>query len=340
MPRRRASYWEPLGLAIALLLAAACVRRSTLPEVLTDDEFWQLSETLSEPAGTFTVSDNLVSNEPRVAENARWLRPAGGVFVGVGPEQNFSYIARLEPTMAFIVDVRRENRNLHLLYKVLFELSADRADFVSVLFSRPRPADLASTASVSEIFSRYERVPASQEYLSRNIVRIRQRLRTRGLPLSESDLDGMDRALRAFFSDGPEIQFWGSRAVGADAVRPSYRQLMTAADATGQARSYLSTEDAFRFVKDLHARNMIVPVIGDFAGPRALRGIADYVQQRGAVIEAFYGSNVGVYLTNEQTRAFCRNLAGLPASRGAWFIESNAVRPLTSRLNACRAGTK
>ena len=42
----------------------------------------------------------------------------------------------------FIVDVRLENRSLHLLYKALFELSTDRADFVSRLFSRGAPADL------------------------------------------------------------------------------------------------------------------------------------------------------------------------------------------------------
>ena len=46
-----------------------------------------------------------------------------GVYIGVGPEQNFSYIARLRPTIAFIVDIRLENRNLHLLHKAVIELS-------------------------------------------------------------------------------------------------------------------------------------------------------------------------------------------------------------------------
>ena len=120
-------------------------------------------ESLSEPAGTFSLSDNFVSNEPRFAENVRWLRPMGGVYIGVGPEQNFSYIARLRPAMAFIVDIRRENRDLHLFYKVLFELSTDRADFVSRLFSRPRPAGLEWDASAEEIFVSYDGVPSSPE---------------------------------------------------------------------------------------------------------------------------------------------------------------------------------
>ena len=123
-------------LCAALVAVAAC-RSSTLAPALSDAEFWSVSEALSEPAGAFTISDNLVSNEPRFAENARFVQARGGVYVGVGPEQNFSYIAKVRPATAFIVDIRRENRNLHLLYKALFEISSDRADFVSRLFSRP-----------------------------------------------------------------------------------------------------------------------------------------------------------------------------------------------------------
>ena len=85
---------------------------------------------------------------------------------------------------------------------------------------------------------------------------------------------------------------------------------------------------------------MIVPVIGDFGGPTAMRRVGDYVRERADVIHAFYGSNVGVYLTNDQTREFCRNLATLPAAPRAWFIESNRVRPLTASLNARRSEVK
>lgn len=306
-----------LGLVLCwvVLSSTACFRRSTLPVAMSDREFWGLIEAVSEPPGTFSLSDNFVSNELHYAENIRWLRPTGGVYIGVGPEQNFSYIARLRPVMAFIIDIRRENRNLHLLYKALFELSTDRADFVSRVFSRPRPADLGSTASVEDIFRRYEGVPPSPEQYSRNATFVRERLlNTRGLPLSQIDLDWIDRAFRAFYADGPEIHFWGSPTVDADAVRPSYRRLMTAKDFTGRGRSFLTNEDAFTFVKDLHSRNMIVPLVGDFGGPTAIRRVGDYVREHTDVIHAFYGSNVGVYLNNQQTRAFCTNLATLPAA--------------------------
>jgi hypothetical protein len=42
----------------------------------------------------------------------------------------------VKPKIAFIVDIRRQNLIEHLMYKALFELSADRAEFISRLLSR------------------------------------------------------------------------------------------------------------------------------------------------------------------------------------------------------------
>ena len=326
------------ALAMILVLSAtACFRRSTLPAALSDTEFWQLTLALSEPAGSFPLSENLVSNEPRLSVNAAWLHAAGGVYLGVGPEQNFTYIARVRPRIAFIVDIRRENRNLHLLYKALFELSADRAEFVSRLFSRPRPAGLGTTVAADDIFKHFGEMRASREQYERNLIEVRERLVTaRRLPLSQEDLKRIETIHKAFSDSGPEIHFWGSRLV--DAVQPSYRQLMTSLDETGTARSFLASDDAFAFVKDMHSRNLIVPIVGDFAGAHAMRGVGDYVRQRTDAISAFYASNVGVYLTNQQTRTFCGNLASLPTTSATWFVEREAVRPVSAKLAACPSG--
>ena len=324
-----------LFLFCAALSAPAC-SGSKLPDALSDHEFWSLVEAVSEPPGTFPLSENFVSNEPRLAENARRLRAAGGIYIGVGPEQNFTYIARIRPAMAFIIDIRRENLNLHLLYKALFEASIDRADFISRLFSRPRPPALHSTASVDAIFNSFEGVPPSADLLTKNAALVRDRLLTvRKLPLTHTDLAWIDRALKAFHDDGPRIQFWGTRSVDTETVRPSYRELMTSLDWTGQSRSFLASEGAFRYVQKLQSRNLIVPVVGDFAGPAAIRRVGDYVRTHGDVVQTFYGSNVGVYLNNQQTRAFCGNLASLPAARRAWFIERDTVRTLSKKLESC-----
>lgn len=323
----------------SVVVSGSCIRRSTIPNALSDQEFWTLIETLSEPAGAFTLSDNVVSNEPHFAETARWLRPGGGVYIGVGPEQNFSYIVPLRPAMAFIIDIRRENLALHLLYKALFELSIDRADFVSRLFSRPRPQSLRASTSVDDIFMAFDSVPASAELYSLTSTLVRERLlTTRSFPLTQTDLDWIERSLAAFYVNGPKIDYYGERT--ADVVRPSYRQLMTARDLAGRNRSFLASEEAFYFVKELQSKNRIVPVVGDFAGSGAFRRVGDYIRDHKDRVRAVYGSNVGVYLTNQQSHAFCRNLGTLPASSTAWFIDSRGMRRFDAKLAACAAEIK
>ena len=327
--------WLTIVACLVLALAGACGRRSAIPYALTDGAYWALIESLSEPAGSFTLSDNIVSNEPRFAEAIKWLSPSGGVYLGVGPEQNFSYIAALRPELAFIVDIRRENLDLHLLYKALFELSTDRADFVARLFSRPRPAGLGAGTSVDALFAAYEPVMPTSAHYDRTLAQVRERLvSTRGLPVPASDLERIELTFRVFFTAGPDVDYYGANAV--DAVRPSYRQLMTARDFTGASQSFLASEERFQVVKALHTRNLIVPVVGDFGGPRAFRAIGDYVRQHGARVQAVYASNVAVYLSAQQGLAFCHNLASLPAPPGSWFLEMNRMRTMGDKLRACK----
>src|SRR5881392_2880476 len=141
------------------------VEAEKLPAQLTDEEFWRLSSETSEPDGNFR-SDNLLSNEsyfqfviPELKEMTLQVR----VYMGVGPEQNFTYIAALKPRMAFIVDIRRGNFHLQLLYKALFELSTDRADFVSRLFTKPRPAGLNANSTAEQLMAAFWDVYSSDE---------------------------------------------------------------------------------------------------------------------------------------------------------------------------------
>ena len=319
---------------IALSLACS---RSAIPPSLGDQEYWTLIETLSEPPGKFDLSDNLVSNEPLFVENVRRLRGNRGVYIGVGPEQNFSYIAHLKPALAFVVDIRRENLDLHLLYKALFELSNDRADFVARLFSRPRAAGLGPSSNVDEIFRQFGMVTPSASFRDETLSLVRERLMTtRRFPVAGEDLSAIERSLTAFYTDGLDIDFWRGRPKDREAIRPSYRQLMTARDVTGVQRSFLASEEAFAVVKALHTKNLIVPVVGDFGGPKALRAVGDYVRTRGDSLQAFYGSNVTAYLNNQQTHMFCASLASLPAAPLASFIDREGVKPLSAKVRNCR----
>ena len=319
----------------ATLTAGACAQPpSGALTPLSDEEFWRLSTTLSEPAGIFPHSDNLVSNETLFADVAQRLRPRGGVYIGVGPEQNFSYIARLRPALAFIVDIREENRTLHLMYKALFEASADRAEFVARLFSRERPDGLGRQTSVASLFDALDAAEPSAGLFDETAQLIRRRLvETRRFPVSTDDQEAVEEALKAFYIAGPDIRYGPS--VQTNEQRPSYQRLMTGTDFRGVARSYLATEDAFTYVKEMHAHNLIVPVVGDFAGPHAIRRVGEYVRQLGHSVTTFYASNVEVYLTRDQRRTFCASLATLPHAESTYFIGSKSLQTLTSKLETC-----
>ena len=168
------------------------------------------------------------------------------MYVGVGPEQNFTYIAALKPKMAFIVDIRRGNFDLHLMYKALFELSADRAEFVSRLFCRPRPDGLTAESTVDEIFAAYEKVESSDTLYSRNMRAIVNHPdEDARFQLSSADILRMQHIFNAIYVYGPGIRYLhdadGRPAAdartdvrGADARRPTAAGSSTA---TWQPRS-------------------------------------------------------------------------------------------------------
>jgi hypothetical protein len=315
------------AVVIALpLLADARTPAKGLPSRLSDQEFWRLSSDLSEQDGNFR-SDNLVSNEQWlqhvIPDLVKAVEP-GRAYVGVGPEQNFTYIAALKPAMAFIIDIRRGNLDLHLMYKTLFELSADRAEFVSRLFSRKRPAGLTEQSTAVEIFGAFKNVDRSQALHDETLHAIRGKVAKHGFTLSEDDWSGIEYALEAFSTFGSRINYLstGTDSYGGSPL-PTYADLMTATDAGGIAHSYLNTEDNFRFMKDLETRNLVVPIVGDFVGPKAIRAVGGYLKDRGASVSAFYLSNVEMYLEREMTwGSFCRNVAALPLDATSMFIRS------------------
>jgi hypothetical protein len=329
--------------AVAWSTGPAAVRRSDLPDRLSDQEFWRLTEDLSEPNGYFR-SDNLLSNEQTFArvvpELVVRMKP-GGVYLGVGPEQNFTYIAAIKPKMAFIIDIRRGNLHLHLMYKALFELSADRAEFVGRLFTRMRPEGLTSQATARELFQAYGAAePASDEVYRANLRAIEDVLvRKHKLPLSSQDLSGIDYVYRNFFTWGPAITWSSNTSANRSGRGVTYAALMMQIDSQGQELGYLATEERFRMLKDLEARNLIVPVVGDFGGPKAIRAVGAYLRDRGATVSAFYLSNVEQYLRQDSKMpAFCRNSATLPLDDASLFIRPGGGVTFVNRGGTFQAG--
>ena len=309
------------------------VSPETLPSQLSDADFWHLVSDFSEPNGYFR-SDNFLSNErafQRVIPTLTNTLPSGGVYLGVGPEQNFTYIVALKPKLSFIVDIRRGNLDEHLLYKAFIEMSDDRADFLSHLFARPRPADLAANAPIDSVIAAYENVPASQELFNLNLQAAKDWLMTRHrFALTPDDLSGLEHVYSAFYEAGMNLNysFLNGGGFGGNGAFPSYADLMTETDGEGEQRSYLASEENFRILRQLERNNAIVPLVGNFAGQKALRAVGRYLTEHHATVTAFYTSNVEMYLfqQSDDWMKFFGNVATLPVTDKSTFIRSVSNR--------------
>jgi hypothetical protein len=279
---------------------------------------------LSEPGGYFDT-DNLISNEASYLHVVGALQdPAlhGGAYVGVGPDQNFSYIAHLRPSRAFIVDIRRDNMLLHLLFKSLFALSADRRDYLHLLFGRPPHTSPPPTAGLAAMLDALESIPPTNASTARARHATDSVISGFGVPLSDEDRATIDGFHRTFIAAGPALRF---RSFGRAprAGYPTYRELLLERDQDGRLASYLATDDAFRVVQELQARNRIIPVVGDLAGPHAMRAIGRYLEERRERVTAFYTSNVEYYLFRDgRFPQFVENVAALPHHPRALVLRS------------------
>lgn len=328
------------GAAFLLTLAAAgrgLATSTDLPARLSDQEFWKLTEDLSEPDGTFR-SDNVLSNEmvfARLVPDFVAKVKQGGVYLGVGPEQNFTYLVAMKSKLAFITDIRRDNLHLHLVYKAVFEMSADRADFLARLFNKPRPAGLSKSSSIADLMNAYWNVPTADEAAYKtNLEAIQRHLtKTHAFPMAQADLDGVARVYRAFHWYGLAMNYSASLLLtqlsGGNAA--TYADLMKQTGANGEPLTYLGTEEKFAFIKDMESKNLIVPVVGNFGGPKAIRAIGSYLKSRNLTVAAFYVSTVEPYLKRAGTfETFCNSVATLPMDESSIFIRPGNLNNLVA----------
>jgi hypothetical protein len=294
-----------------------------LPDQLTDQEFWSLVNDLSEPSGPYS-GDTWISNESSIQDvipQLRKLAKPGGVYLGVGPEQNFTYMWALQSKMGFIIDIRRQNMLEILMLKALFEISPDRADYVANLFSRRRPVGLDMNSSAQALMTAFASAPS--EGLAKNVEAVKSNFARHGYTLSAQDLARVAFVQDIFNRAGTSLtaEFESpSAATAGGAIPVTFTQLMTATDKNGQPWSFLSSEAAYQYVKELHRKNLIIPLVGDFAGPSTIRKIGDYLRQRNSNVAAFYISNVEFYLNGPTMRAFQSNLATLPIDSASTLI--------------------
>jgi len=281
---------------------------------------------LSEEGGYFDT-DNIISNESsylHVVGKLQELGIKGGVYLGVGPDQNFSYIAKVRPRMAFILDIRRQNLIQHLLFKALFHLADDRAEYLSLLLSKPLgERKRLRSATVEKLIGYFDQLQPGEAPYKSNLARITDLIQSEfRVPMKEDEIKLIGYIYRQFFDHQLDIRY-SSYGRAPQRHYPTYRQLLLEKDLSGRYQNYLAWEDDFQFLKQLQHQNLIIPVVGDFAGQHALKAIGQYIRSIGERVSVFYTSNVEFYLM--QNRSFSRfadNVLALPISSRSILIRS------------------
>src|SRR5438093_10073375 len=183
-------------LLLAFIASGALYLRQ--PERVLDapigtEKFGRLIAGLSEPEGYFD-SDNFVSNEAgylRVLSAMNRLAIRGGAYLGVGPDQNYTYIAEMRPRLAVILDIRRQNALQHLYFKALFQLSRDRDEYVERLFGRSL-APHAKSDKISELLRRIDQAPRDATFISLKIAEAIAAMQAWNIGLTHEDFKAVE----------------------------------------------------------------------------------------------------------------------------------------------------
>ena len=193
--------------------------------------------------------------------------------------------------------------------------------------TKPKPAAIESKAPIQQIWEAFAKVPTDRTLTEKNHAAIVARLKTHGFTLTEEESSQLDLVLDAFVQYGPAITTnSGSRGRGGNSA--SFEDLTGwSLDDSGHPQSFLSTDENYQFVKSLQDKNLLVPVTGDFGGPKALRAIGKYLHEHNGIVRAFYLSNVEQYLfMDDKAEAFYESVATLPLNDASVFIRPYAMR--------------
>jgi hypothetical protein len=312
-----------VGLMLAFLVSATASRVANASK--DHRQFAALSARLSEPGGYFD-SDNLISNETsylHVLDKIREIGVSGGVYIGVGPDQSFTYIAKIRPRLAIMIDIRRDNLLQHLLFKALFGRARNRIEYLCLFFGKPFPRSRGwEQRGVKDLLDYIDNTPSDAKLFEKTVKDVRADIQKFGITLSSSDLEAVARVQRAFYSAGLDIRY-SSHHRPPRSIYPSYRDLLLERDLSGQLNNYFNSEDEFQFLKRFEAQDLVVPVVGDLSGPQAMKAIGKYIAEIREQVSAFYVSNVEFYLQRQGTfEKFIENVKSLPVNNRSVIIRS------------------
>jgi hypothetical protein len=275
-------------------------------------------EVLSEPE-TGRPADNLMTNEdsfPRVCGELARRAPAGGVYVGVGPDQNLTYLAHARVELGFVVDYRRRNLRLHLLHRALLALAADRAGYLSRLTARSL-RDVGKETDGAGLVAAARRAAWDQKQFDREVREVRRYLEPLRIVQEEewSDL----RTIHARLS-GPGVE---ARFLALP-MYPTLGDLITTTDREGRPAHFLAAEGLYATLRSLQCEDRVIPLVGDLGSPGTLGRIGAWLRERSLGVSVVYLSDVEFFLLRGgRYEGLVQGLEALPRLEGAVLLRTS-----------------
>src|SRR5206468_8077376 len=170
-------------------------------------------------------------------------------------------------------------------------------------------------SSPETLYRTYQAAEPNDGLFNRNLREVRDHLvQTHHFQLSLEDEKNIRYVYNAFYESGPDMSYMFLGSLGGGWGMPTYGELMTETDDLGRNWSFLATEEHFRWVQRLQKNNLLIPLVGDFAGEKAVRSVGRYLREHNAILTTFYTSNVEQYLfqQGDDWRRFYSNVATLP----------------------------
>src|SRR5262249_48810621 len=149
---------------------------------------------------------------------------------------------------------------------------------------------------IADLLAYFSQASADEKEYAANLATIRKTIQEEfQFPLSDADQKSLEYVYSTFREAGLNISFQtgptGNFGGGGFGGFPNLKDLILQTDLNGKLGNFLASADDYEFVRNLHRKNLIIPVVGDFAGKKALAAIGEYLRKNGYTVTAFYTSN-------------------------------------------------
>ena len=296
-----------------------------------DQKFIDLIRNLSDAPTGPASADNLMTNEDSIASVADQICsevPPDQVYLGVGPDQNFSIMALAQPSAGFIIDYRRKNQLLHLMHQFLIQLSTSRTDYFTNFWCRNANSNgISNKQPVTEDLTagfESEKLDQARLIKLREIMQLEMK---KWNILSSDDIEEMGRIQARLAGPGPDARFLALK------MYPTLKQLITQKTRSGKPGHWLASEGLFGKVRKLVLSEKVFPLVGDWARePRSqvsfFSRLGEYLSSNGQKIGCFYISDVEFFLLRQGTFSnYLANLGKLP-----WHPDARIIRTSTLEI--------